>query len=173
MLKAYFIPTFKAEELGIPTMVLITKAIQGLSESSKLGFPSLGILPRFLVTSEGSALKAEILAIDCIDPAESRLKIYMRTQSTSFSSVREIMTLGGLLDDSILDHNLEELRTLWNLVFSQADDPAQDVELPPKDHRTAGILYYSVSRDKNLIQESKCTSRCDTTALATSPSRRD
>ena len=63
------------------------------------------------------------------------------------------MTLGGLLDDPHLHCNLENLRTLWNLVFPRLDDPGQDEEVLPKDHRTAGLLYYfSIKRGKSHLK---------------------
>ncbi len=144
MLKAYFLPTFKAVELGMSTWGIISQAIQNLSACSpSIVFPGLSILRNFLRTSpQGSGLEAEILAIDCMSPARSRLKIYMRSQSTCFDSVREIMTLGGVLDHLYLNHGLNELQKLWKLVLSQRQDFSAAQDLQPKAHRTAGILYY-------------------------------
>ncbi|KAI9878484.1 MAG: hypothetical protein M1830_000770 [Pleopsidium flavum] len=143
MLKAYFLPTFKATELGLSTWGIISQAIQNLPAYSPSVFSGLSILQNFLRTSpQGSGLEAEILAVDCMAPARSRLKIYMRSQSTCFDSVREIMTLGGVLGHSYLNRGLNELQKLWKLVLSQGQDFSAAEDLQPRAHRTAGILYY-------------------------------
>lgn len=142
MLKSYFLPTFKAAELGQSTWDTIAHAIQDLPEYSPSVFSGLSMLQNFLMTPQGSRLEAEIFAIDCVAPTKSRLKIYMRSPSTSFDSVRDVMTLGGVLDDSNLDDGLKELQRLWTLVLSQGQEFSTAEHLQQKDHRTAGILYY-------------------------------
>lgn len=143
MLKAYFIPTFKARVLGRSTWDIIALAIENLPGYSPPAFQGFVILQNFLMSqSQSSDLEAEIFAIDCVAPAESRLKIYMRNRSTSFASVKNVMTLGGALDDPALAQNLEDLHQLWKLVFSEERGRSAHEELPAKDHRTAGTLYY-------------------------------
>lgn len=143
ILKAYLIPTFKAAEMGQRTWTTIFHAIQNLPDYSVSLFPGLLALQSFLTKSPlGSEIEAEIFAIDCVAPVSSRLKIYMRSQSTSFVSVREFMTLGGVLDDSDLNQGLKELQELWKLVLSPRPEFSTTKSLPEKNHRTAGILYY-------------------------------
>ena len=143
MLKAYFLPTFKAADLGQSAWDIIRWAIQDLPDYSHSAFSALSILRNFMVASpQGPGLQAEIFAIDCVIPIRSRLKIYMRSRSTCFDSVREIMTLGGALDGSSLKTGLDELLKLWKLVVSQRKEFSTAEELRQKDHRTAGILYY-------------------------------
>ncbi|MCJ1375903.1 hypothetical protein MMC20_007141 [Loxospora ochrophaea] len=150
MLKAYFLPAFKAAESNRSTWDIITDAILGLPHYSPSSFSGLSALQEFITSSpEGSALKAEIFAIDCVAPTKSRLKIYMRSRSTAFDSVRTIMTLGGKLACPSLAHGLDELHTLWRLVLTQGQHQQQQrlfsstsEPLRQKDHRTAGILYY-------------------------------
>lgn len=143
MLKAYFLPTFRAVELGKSTLAVILEAIHSLPNYSPSQFPALPALLRFLTTSpEGAGLKAEIFAIDCVAPAASRFKIYMRNCSTCFNSVRTIMRLDGALTESNLTRGLEELQTLWNLVLGKEEGFSPAQSLQHKEHRTAGILYY-------------------------------
>ncbi|MCJ1250607.1 hypothetical protein MMC30_007835 [Trapelia coarctata] len=143
MLKAYFLPTFKAAELGQSTWDIIRRAIEDLPDSSLPAFSGLSTLQNFMMSSpQGLELEAEIFAVDCVGPTRSRLKIYMRSRSTCFDSVREIMTLGGVLDGSGLRHGLDELQKLWKLVLSQEQEFSTAADLRQKDHRTAGILYY-------------------------------
>ena len=37
----------------------------------------------------------DILVIDCVDPSEYRIKIYIRSQKTNFASMLDVMTFGG------------------------------------------------------------------------------
>lgn len=143
MLKAYFVPTFKAAELGHSTWTIIAQAVQNFSERTALAYPGLSILENFLTNSpQGSGFEAEMFAIDCVAPASSRLKIYMRSRSTSFDSVRDVMRLGGAIDDQNLGHGLMELWKLWKLVFSKGQECSTAEDLQTNNHRTAGILYY-------------------------------
>ena len=143
MLKAYFLPTFKAVESKQSTWEIITQAIRDLPDYSLSAYPALSTLQSYLTTSpHGSALEAEIFAIDCVAPRRSRLKIYMRSRSTSFDSVRDIMTLGGRLDGSSLNHGLNEVQKLWSLVFPQWQPGSGAEDLRQNNHRTAGVLYY-------------------------------
>ena len=143
MLKAYFLPIFKAMETGQSTMALISQAIDKLSKVEGLMFPSYEILCEYLRTStQGSKLQAEMFSIDCVSPASSRMKIYVRSQSTSFDSIRANMTLDGKLRQRDLDKGMVELEKLWKMVLLPAQFATANEELPRKDHRTAGILYY-------------------------------
>ena len=142
-LKAYFLPAFKAAEVGKPTWDVILDAIQSLPGYSNSVFPGLLVLQDFLSNNiQDPALVAELFAIDCVAPPQSRLKIYMRSTATHFGSVRNIMTLGGIYEDSDLDRGVGELRKLWNLVFSPDPEMTEDEQLKANRHRTAGILYY-------------------------------
>ena len=143
MLKAYFFPTFKAAELGQSTWTIITQAVQNFSEYTPSAYPGLSILQTFLTSSpQGSGLETEMFAIDCVAPASSRLKIYMRSRSTSFDSVRVIMRLGGAVDGADVNYGLIELWKLWKLVFSKEQECSTAEDLQENGHRTAGILYY-------------------------------
>ena len=147
MLKAYFLPTFKAAELRQSSWTVISQAIQNLPDYSPSSFPGLSVLQKFLIESpQGSGLEAEILAIDCVAPATSRLKVYMRSHSTNFDSVRGVMRLGGVLDEPSLDHGLEELWELWKNVLPLGQKFSSAEDLPNLDHRTAGVLYYFDTR---------------------------
>ena len=148
-LKAYFFPIFKARESGLSTLALISQAIAGLG---KLGLqvPGYDILCNYIRTSrEGSMLETEMFAIDCVSPASSRMKVYLRSQSTSFESVRANMTLGGKLKK--YDKGIAELEKLWKSVLLPARNASAHEELPHKAHRTAGVLYYYEIKPDQLV----------------------
>ena len=150
MLKVYFMPIFKARAAKQSTWTVVKQSLRGLSRrfSLDLLLPAMDALQLFLThSSEDKKLETEIFAIDCVAPARSRFKIYMRTQSTSFHSMRKIMTLGGMVADPAASSSaLEELKALWDLILSNGmgEDAAvnEDAWLPQQSHRTAGILYY-------------------------------
>lgn len=143
MVKAYFIPTFKAAELEKSTWAVISQAIQSLPGYSTSAYISLTSLETFLCTSsQGSSLKVEIFAIDCIKSSTSRLKIYMRSKNTSFNSIRNVMSLNGELKGPSIDRGFQELYDLWRLIFPEAQSISSAEDFQKIDHRTAGILYY-------------------------------
>lgn len=58
-----------------------------------------------------------MFAFDCITPAKSRFKLYVRTESTNFNPVKAMMTLNRILDSFEDLQGLMELETLWDLLF--------------------------------------------------------
>ena len=148
LLKAYFLPTFKAAELGLPNKDLIARAITRLPDFQLYGFTSYDILFKYLRTTTQS-IELEILAIDCAVPSQSRIKIYLRSHSTDFDSVRDILTLGGILNNDTMEQGLTELKELWNITLGRQDPTVFQATLPHIEHRTAGILYNFELRPNN------------------------
>jgi len=143
MLKAYFLPSFRAAELKQSTWKTIVQSIEDLPNYSPSSFSGLTAIQNYLDTSrQGPKIQAELFAIDCIAATQSRLKIYVRSRETNFDSVKDVMTLGGLLEDSKTTRGLQELERLWRLSLALPQDFSNSDELPQRDHRTAGILYY-------------------------------
>ena len=64
----------------------------------------------------------------------------MRSRSTCFNSVLDIMKLGGAVVEPDLAHGLKELHRLWHQVLGKKLDFPPSQDLNHKDHRTAGIL---------------------------------
>ena len=143
MVKAYFFPTFKAVRVNQCPWTMISKSISNMPGYTSLMLRSLSTFETFLRGSpEGLNLVPEILAIDCGPPAVSRMKIYMRSRSTTFETVRRVMTLNGALREPGLEKGLYELYVLWTLVFWHGRQVAPEAGLQSVEHRTAGILYY-------------------------------
>ncbi len=86
--------------------------------------------------SDGSKLRAEMLAINCVRPSDSRIKIYMLSRSTSFQSLRTTMILGSGTRESKLNQVLDKMHALLNLVLGREVD-----DLHPINHRTGGLEY--------------------------------
>lgn len=144
VVKAYFMPTSLAFRTAQNPLDLLTNSISTLVPSVPNTFPAFPLLHTYITKHPiGSTLKLEILSVDCVSPSENRIKIYLRTHLTSFSSVRNIMTLGNLQSssDHTLKRGLDELEKLWKLVLG-TDNLRSDDELQSLVHRTAGVLYY-------------------------------
>jgi DMATS type aromatic prenyltransferase len=143
MLKAYFIPAFEAFESKRPVLSVIYEAIESLPTQLLSTTPSYQRLQWFLQNCpEGQKLRPEIVAIDCIIPEKSRIKIYMRSHCTSFEQVRKIMLLGDTSGQDVSHGAVHELRKLWKIVFGLQKESPLDQELGDVNHRTSGILYY-------------------------------
>lgn len=138
--KAYFFPAFKAIETAKTRLTIVDEAFVRLPGYQPSAFGAFNLLKDYMRNPPANgSMEIEMLAIDCISPAKSRLKVYSRSRFTSFNSVRTILTLNGALGNPHLSRGLEELQILWNLLFGANMSP--DNDLPHVEHRTAGILY--------------------------------
>lgn len=143
MLKAYYMPVFKAAAVGRSTMSVINDGISGLPGLPRGVRDGHKKLLEFLQSnSQGRSLIPEIVATDCIAPEKSRVKIYMRSQSTSLESVIETFCLGDHSVRQRRKRSLEEFTRLWNLVFGLPSEGDTQNQLSKVSHRTGGMLYY-------------------------------
>ena len=58
-----------------------------------------------------------MVAIDCIDSPQSRIKVYLRTAVDTLSRAKTAFSLGGRLKGETIDKGLEALEELWSLLF--------------------------------------------------------
>ncbi|KAM4065017.1 tryptophan dimethylallyltransferase domain-containing protein [Hirsutella rhossiliensis] len=77
---------------------------------------------------EGKLLSPFMLGIDHATPAQSRLKFYFQTPSTTFSSAREIITLGGRIP--ISEIQFQELQSLIAAVAGLESSLPKQTEMP-------------------------------------------
>jgi DMATS type aromatic prenyltransferase len=148
VLKAYFLPEFRARAEGSSSMSVISEAFTTLPNLSDTMQSAYQDLKGFLETSpQGQTLLPEIVAIDCVAPQKSRFKIYMRSHLTTLESVIETLSLSDSTRRNNLQHSITDFTKVWNAVFGL--DPDQNDNLPRVDHRTSGILYcFSLEADK-------------------------
>jgi DMATS type aromatic prenyltransferase len=102
--------------------------------------------------SYGGAAKAEMISVDCVNEADSRIKIYVRMPHTSLRKVKEAYCLGGRLTDENTKEGLKLLDELWRTVFGIDDE---DAELPQNGHRTAGTIFNFELRPGKWFPEPK------------------
>ncbi|PHH92632.1 hypothetical protein CDD83_6402 [Cordyceps sp. RAO-2017] len=78
-----------------------------------------------------------MLSVDNVAPSQSRLKFYVRTPHTSFSSVRAIMTMGGKID--VAESQLSDLRSLIVAAAGLEPDFPDDAEVPLAPEPNSGF----------------------------------
>ncbi|KAL8672170.1 MAG: hypothetical protein Q9168_003369 [Polycauliona sp. 1 TL-2023] len=150
--KAYFVPV-KAEQLGISRMSVVIDGIRAL-EGPSLAFPALDVFSHFaLHDTRQSSIDVVLVAIDCVAPPKSRLKLYIRSSETSFDSVCHMLSLGNKLD--LPQKALEELKDLWYLALSLESTFPTSQQLPSISHETSGVLYYYDIKAGNDRPEAK------------------
>ncbi|KAF7502868.1 hypothetical protein GJ744_004963 [Endocarpon pusillum] len=151
--KAYFVPV-KAEQTGQSRLSVVSDSIRSL-ERPDFRLPAYHHISAFMTDHpDGSQLEIVGIAVDCVLPKTSRLKVYVRSPRTSFDSVCTVMSMGG--KSSIFSPaTLIDFKKLWQLTLGLDEDFASDENLHPKRHQTAGILYNFDIKAGNILPEPK------------------
>ena len=143
-MKAYFLPETVAAITGISKLDLITRTVERLSVDVP-GLVTPWSLTRAFFDSLPSHLtpSLEIAAVDCVPSHKNRLKIYVRTPVATLGNIKRFMTLDGTLRTPTIDKALEQIATLWRLLFGDIlDDVEPDVCEDRLRHLTGGLLFY-------------------------------
>ncbi|KAI0401623.1 dimethylallyl tryptophan synthase GliD1 [Xylaria palmicola] len=122
--KTYFVPRKLSASPERPLEVWETSFRQLHPEN-----PSRDVLLDFLTnTAQGKQMTPLLCAVDCVAPARSRLKWYFQSVSSSFASVRDVVTLNGRRPE--LAPQLADLRELLYGVLGLPADFPDDAEVP-------------------------------------------
>lgn len=111
--KGYTFPAIKCtlNEKGFGEF--IAQSIQPLA--AQMGpIPSFDMVHSYLKETDGYSQFA-FWSFDCVDPAESRLKLYSSHNSVVWSKVEEIWTLGRRAKSPVVQEGLKYLKELWGL----------------------------------------------------------
>jgi DMATS type aromatic prenyltransferase len=138
--KAYFVPRTPSvcQEFFSHGFERAMKNVYGMDSSYLSAFSTLS---DFLTSDpEGQKLQMIILGIDCVAPEKSRIKVYMRTPSTSINHIISILSLGGRRPLSQV--SIDEIRDLWRATLSLDDTRSDEEDLPSLNHETSGMLFY-------------------------------
>ena len=154
-MKAYFIPSLAAETLDKNNFQLLSDVLPKLESASKPLRPSFSLVKEYLSSPQVREPKLEIVSIDCCDPLESRLKLYIRDRRTSFQAVWDMYTLGGAIEHVQREDHMVALKKLWYLVLGLPEDYPAEKELPVNGHATAGTIYYFSLRAGKYVPEPK------------------
>ncbi|KUI71475.1 4-O-dimethylallyl-L-tyrosine synthase [Cytospora mali] len=133
--KAYFIP------MDTPEMSAADQILAAIKAAGYSHLDAIAKMESYLLNdAHGSTLTPFMIGIDCVNPCQSRLKIYVRSPRTSFDFVRNVMTLGGLR--SGLDDVAEQFHDLWKLTLDLDPSFPSSEELPNRQHTTSGTCFY-------------------------------
>lgn len=138
MPKVYFLPQWKAFKEGISTLQIMDSVMSDLPYFDLDIRKSWRMISDYIRSKINDRPEIEFVAIDCVKPLQSRIKVYLRSQETTFDSVVHVMTLGGRLP-AISDQSNGYLQRLWQCVLGLG---ASEETVPVVTHKTAGMLYY-------------------------------
>ncbi|KAH3305137.1 hypothetical protein KXW39_000394 [Aspergillus fumigatus] len=153
--KAYFFPILMSLKTGQSTTKVVSDSILHLALKSEVwGVQTIAAMSvmEAWIGSYGGAAKTEMISVDCVNEADSRIKIYVRMPHTSLRKVKEAYCLGGRLTDENTKEGLKLLDELWRTVFGIDDE---DAELPQNSHRTAGTIFNFELRPGKWFPEPK------------------
>lgn len=152
--KAYFFPGYRAIATGKTNLEVISEAIEAAPSCTSNVLAGFHVFQEYAKENVNAFLEMDMLAIDLVEPSQSRIKIYFRSREVCFESVRKVMTLGGRLTNSDMEVGLRNLRRLWDSLFDQSGVPDSS-PLPDLKHHTAGVLYYVEFRLGNKVPKVK------------------
>ncbi|KAJ5017935.1 Indole diterpene prenyltransferase ltmF [Colletotrichum sp. SAR 10_99] len=141
--KTYFFPVLKHIATGASTEIVTFDAIRSLSPGGERLKPAADVTEEYFKNCP-FPIPVEMIALDCIDPAAgARVKVYARTSSNAFNVVRQVVTLGGQINDEATLKGLEEMRSMWHLLHNEPEPYGDDFDKKPKvwDILHKGICY--------------------------------
>ena len=135
MIKSYFLPTGDSPG-SPPTFAAFADPVRALSPK----MTALDEVMAFVSNNpHGAVLNPDMLAIDCVEPAKSRLKLYVGSPHTSFESVVAVMTLGGKITG--VDEAITELAELFHKVLGLKHDFPWQEDLSVQDPFDPGLAH--------------------------------
>ncbi|KAI9645556.1 hypothetical protein NHQ30_006298 [Ciborinia camelliae] len=139
--KGYVAP-IKAYQYHQSPLELASSSFRKLELDMNIELPAYRTFHDLMNSKHGkSTLTFLALAVDCIDPFNSRFKLYVRSVNTAFDEVCHNLTMGKK-DHTIWTKDLlSELQVLWYLVLGLATNFPTSRELATLDNATAGVLY--------------------------------
>ncbi|RKL25989.1 hypothetical protein BFJ72_g13880 [Fusarium proliferatum] len=141
IVKGYFLPS-AAGSGGPPTFETFAGAARGVLTNTA----SLDAALDYVKNNEmGIDLVPDMLAVDCVDPTKSRLKLYVSSTATSFASIVSVMALEGSISD--MDPGIKELELLLSLVLGREAPNSWDDEL-----EVQGVFDKGLAHDFDLYE---------------------
>ncbi|KAI3341803.1 aromatic prenyltransferase [Ustulina deusta] len=139
--KAYFFPGIKARAEGCSSFEIISGAIETAPGSTSDKIQGLEIFQEWVQDPSTPSLDINMFAIDLVQSTDPRFKIYFRSRSTSFQSIKDTICLGHRICDPNIEHGIKRLRLFYRSLLGIGEGISDDDQLPDVDHPTAGILY--------------------------------
>lgn len=133
--KVYFMPILKWALTGAPTTKdLVFATARRCSGKHGAYDAPIDLLDGYLESfPRGRGPTAEMVAIDCVDSPDSRIKVYLRTGANTLARAKDLLSLGGRLSgERSVQAGLEALTELWPMLFRLGPDKDVDnVEVFP------------------------------------------
>lgn len=132
MAKVYFMPILKWIHTDTPTKTLVFDAAR--KHDGKYGTyeASIALLDSYLESfASGEGPAVEMVAIDCIDSPNSRVKVYLRTGVNTLAKAKQIYSLGDRLSGEVIEAGIEKLGELWPILFRLEGDDIENTEVFP------------------------------------------
>jgi len=123
-LKVYIYPELKSLATGKSMHELVFGSVRKLSLQYSGIRAALERLEAYVVSrnsrggngEESSLLRPRLLSCDLVDPARSRVKIYLLERMVTLSAIEDLWTLGGQRTDQSTHDGLVLIRELWDLL---------------------------------------------------------
>lgn len=157
LLKVYLFPVLKHLATGISCDQLTWDAIRNLKPGGERFGKAIDKLSRFL-SSYKEPMPVEMIALDCVDPAKARIKVYARTRTNSKATIQDVCTLGGEQADEASMRGVEHLCAIWHLLLDEPKGLSQSQSKAPRypDNHHVGIcVVFEMRPDQDRI-EVKC-----------------
>ncbi|OQE01227.1 hypothetical protein PENVUL_c043G05079 [Penicillium vulpinum] len=148
--KEYFYPAIKASVIGQSVAELCFSAIrkvdkQGVFESAS----------KFIETYMQTQSQTDLyfLSCDLVDPAETRIKLYLMELDMRLAKVEEHWTMGGKLGDEETLLGLEMLKELWvdfGIIEGMRDEPERPSQPGDPDTIVPFIMNYEMNPGEPL-----------------------
>jgi len=113
--------------------------------------PAVDAVAKYFQTEKSAALPSPLLftGLDCTEPSTARVKMYGRTQSTAFSNVRNIVTMGGVINNHETIEYLNRLGSIWHLLLNdplcRSDETYNRPPLDPTFYRKGLLVSFEVT----------------------------
>ncbi|RDA95614.1 hypothetical protein CP533_1095 [Ophiocordyceps camponoti-saundersi (nom. inval.)] len=133
-IKAYFNPKIKEFATETPATDLAWDALRKLKPS--LEPDAIDTVAEFLA-KRPVPCAVELIGIDWVEEAamsDARVKIYVHCRNNSFNTVRDYITLGGLIQEETTINGLKQLSKIWHLLLQEPEGIAsEDYDKPLTD----------------------------------------
>ncbi|OLN95472.1 7-dimethylallyltryptophan synthase 2 [Colletotrichum chlorophyti] len=138
MAKVYFMPILKWIDTGRSTNELVFETARKCNTDEYGSFDEpVNMLQAYIetfTTTPDDAPRVEMVAIDCVDSPDARIKIYLRTAVNTLARAKNMYTLGGRLKGQAVTEGLQALHELWPILFrlDAADPDMEHAEVFPR-----------------------------------------
>ncbi|KAJ5197555.1 Aromatic prenyltransferase DMATS type [Penicillium cf. viridicatum] len=148
--KEYFYPALKASVTGQSVAKLCFSAIRKVDKQGDFETSSK-VIEAYMQTQSQTDLY--FLSCDLVDPAETRIKLYLMELDMRLAKVEEHWTMGGKLSDEETLLGLEMLRELWvefGIIEGMRNEPERPSQPGDPDTIVPFIMNYEMNPGEAL-----------------------